>query len=47
MGHLTGLILHLRLAEGEYRWGGAVTPALTCSNEIYVYEVIFDSSNEG
>ena len=36
-----------RLAEGEFKWGGAVSPTLTCSTEIYVYEVIYDSSNEG
>ena len=37
----------LRLAEDESRWGGAISPTLTCSTEIYVYEVIFDSSDEG
>ena len=47
MGHSTGLIPIPRLAEGESKWGGAVSPTLTCSTEIYVYEVIFDSSNEG
>ena len=47
MGHLIGHIRHLRLAEGEFKWGGGITPTLTCSTEIYVYEVIYDSSNEG
>lgn len=47
MGHLIGLIPTARLAEGEFKWGGAVSPTITCSNEIYVYEVIYDSSDEG
>lgn len=37
------IVYHLSQSE----WGGAVSPTLTCSTEIYVYEVIFDSSNEG
>lgn len=42
MGHSTGLIPIPRLAEGESKWGGAVSPTLTCSTEVYVYEVIFE-----
>lgn len=33
--------------RGRVQMGGAVSPTLTCSTEIYVYEVIYDSSNEG
>ena len=31
----------VRLAEAEFKWGGAVTPAITCvgAELIYVYEV--------
>lgn len=28
--------------RGRVQMGGAVTPALTCSTEIYVYEVIYE-----
>ena len=37
----------VRLAEVESKWGGAITPTITCSTEIYVYEVIYNSSDEG
>ena len=33
--------------RGRVQMGGAISPTLTCSTEIYVYEVIFDSSDEG
>ena len=33
--------------RGRVQMGGAVSPTLTCSSEIYVYEVIYDSSDEG
>jgi hypothetical protein len=33
--------------RGRVQMGGAVSPTITCSPEIYVYEVIFDSSNAG
>lgn len=42
MGPLIFLIPTPRLAEDESRWGGAVSPTLTCSTEIYVYEVIYE-----
>ena len=47
MGPLTLPIPHPRLAEGESRWGGAVTPTITCAGAelIYVYEVIFDEKD--
>lgn len=45
MEPLIFLTLPQRLAEGESR-RGAVSPTLTCSSEIYVYEVIYDSSDE-
>lgn len=32
--------------RGRVQMGGAVSPTLTCSTEIYVYEVIYDSSDE-
>ena len=40
MAFSTLLILIVRLAEGEFRWGGQISPTLTCSTEFYVYEVI-------
>lgn len=42
MGHLIGLTPIARHAEGESKWGGAVSPTLTCSTEIYVYEVVYE-----
>ena len=33
--------------RGRVQMGGGITPTLTCSTEIYVYEVIYDSGNEG
>lgn len=32
--------------RGRVQMGGAVSPTITCSPEIYVYEVIYDSSDE-
>ena len=33
--------------RGRVQMGGAVSPTITCSTEIYVYEVIYNSSDEG
>ena len=35
--------------RGRVQMGGAVSPAITCvgAESIYVYEVIYDSSDEG
>ena len=33
--------------RGRVQMGGVVSPTITCSPEIYVYEVIYDSSDEG
>lgn len=43
MEFLTLLILIARLAEGESRWGGQISPTLTCSTEIYLYEVTYNN----
>lgn len=49
MGLSIFLTLPVQLAEAESKWGGAVSPAITCvgAESIYVYEVIYDSSDEG
>lgn len=33
--------------RGRVQMGGVVSPTLTCSTEIYVYEVIYDIGDEG